>query len=100
MFAAPKPPRPVPPAEVESVPLRVTAPDVATEGEKPVLPAEKVVTPPPAPPVAEIRMLPVVDDRVMPEPAARLVTPALSITKFVPLNDAVIALPLVMVEDP
>ena len=100
MFAAPKPPRPVPPAEVESVPLRVIGPGVATAGAKPVLPAEKVVTPPPAPPVAEIRMLPVLPESVMPDPGDRLVTPALSITKFVPLNDDVIALPLVMVEDP
>ena len=36
--------RPVPPLVVASVPARVTAPDVAEEGVKPVVPALKVVT--------------------------------------------------------
>ena len=45
LFAAVKVVRPVPPFVVASVPARVTAPDVADEGVKPVVPALKVVTP-------------------------------------------------------
>ena len=37
--------RPVPPLVVANVPANVTAPDVAVEGVKPVVPAENVVTP-------------------------------------------------------
>jgi len=40
---------PVPPLPAASVPAKVTAPEVALFGVKPVVPAENVVTPPPDP---------------------------------------------------
>jgi hypothetical protein len=81
--AVPASEAPVPPFATTRVPARVTAPVVSVEGVRPVVPAEKDVTPPPEDAIVIVSVVASVV-MLMPEPATKVsVSAVLSATTFV-----------------